>query len=483
MKLDVVKVCAGLIIILAVLMCQGMATETTWRFSGFELYGYDINFTSHNATNVKNIDAENITSQQIGGVIYADQYATIQDAINASDTNSDNIADYEVYVPSGTYNSDSITLISNLTLRGAGITSHIILNTGIDDSLLLADGCDNIRIEYLHLDGNKAGQSAKSTRDFQNSNILVFSNNIVRNWEDSMIFSNITTLWIENNYNIDSDGDGFFVMDFSENIHINYNKIINSYDDGIAVGQAGVTTNPRTEHMEIIGNIINRSNACVGSSIRVHSHIQDAIISNNIIVASNSTSGDGIEYRRYSPDPGKPSRALITNNIVKNFARDGIKVSNVSDGTIVSDNLVSNVGRDSGHGIWLDKSNNTIITNNYIENTAIGIRLYGDIVGDPGNHYTLISSNIVENTVHAIYVRYNNTKNIIKDNILNGSTSIIYSTDSDSDNYIYNNYGINPFNFGSNATAPTPFGEGDEYFNTTDNIKYCYNGSAWHALY
>ena len=93
MKLDVAKVCAGLIIILAVLMCQGMATETTWRFSGFELYGYDINFTDHNASNILNLDAVDIDVSSLEVVT-----ATFTGDSNFTDHNASNIylldADY-----------------------------------------------------------------------------------------------------------------------------------------------------------------------------------------------------------------------------------------------------------------------------------------------------------------------------------------------------------------------------------------------------
>jgi hypothetical protein len=67
MRIDIVKVCAGLIVILALLMFSSVATETTWRHSGFELWGYDINCTDHNLSNVKNIDATNITVDILNG--------------------------------------------------------------------------------------------------------------------------------------------------------------------------------------------------------------------------------------------------------------------------------------------------------------------------------------------------------------------------------------------------------------------------------
>lgn len=58
MKFDIIKICAGLIIVLALLMYSSVATETTWRHSGFELWGYDINFTNMNATNLWVLDLE-----------------------------------------------------------------------------------------------------------------------------------------------------------------------------------------------------------------------------------------------------------------------------------------------------------------------------------------------------------------------------------------------------------------------------------------
>ena len=67
MKISVIRVCAGAIIVMVLLMCSSIATETTWRHSGFELWGYDINFTNHNASNILNLDAAdiNVTSLEV----------------------------------------------------------------------------------------------------------------------------------------------------------------------------------------------------------------------------------------------------------------------------------------------------------------------------------------------------------------------------------------------------------------------------------
>lgn len=72
MKLDIIKVCAGLIIVLALLMCSSVGTETTWRHSGFEVWGYDINFTDHNASNINNLTADyvNVSSLEVVNVSF-----------------------------------------------------------------------------------------------------------------------------------------------------------------------------------------------------------------------------------------------------------------------------------------------------------------------------------------------------------------------------------------------------------------------------
>lgn len=53
MKIDIVKVCAGFILVLALIMSSGLAADTSWRHSGFTQWGYDINQNGlkiHNGT-------------------------------------------------------------------------------------------------------------------------------------------------------------------------------------------------------------------------------------------------------------------------------------------------------------------------------------------------------------------------------------------------------------------------------------------------
>lgn len=97
MKFNVVKICASLIVILALLMCSSVATETTWRHSGFELWGYDINFTDHNASNIYLLDADYLHG----------------DCSNVSNLNASNISSGEIplaQIPNTLTGKDADTL-------------------------------------------------------------------------------------------------------------------------------------------------------------------------------------------------------------------------------------------------------------------------------------------------------------------------------------------------------------------------------------
>ena len=55
MKINLIQFFAVAIIAMAFIMFSSIATETTWRHSGFELWGYDINMTGHDLNHVNNL--------------------------------------------------------------------------------------------------------------------------------------------------------------------------------------------------------------------------------------------------------------------------------------------------------------------------------------------------------------------------------------------------------------------------------------------
>lgn len=85
-----------------------------------------------------------------------DAATVIQDAIDASNGT--------VYLQTGEYSiSDTIQLKTDVTLKGSGFGTHLILADGVNKPLInAANGVIRWHIEDLWLDGNKAGQTSAS---------------------------------------------------------------------------------------------------------------------------------------------------------------------------------------------------------------------------------------------------------------------------------------------------------------------------------
>ena len=191
MKIDFAKVSAGLIIVLALLMYSSVATETTWRHSGFELWGYDINFTNKNATNMWVLDFEdngvpglsdvdnarlyyNDTDQKLKLSVHGGGYATIGSLSGSVqgdiDTEGYNIwngtqsienYDYLIYNNGSTvvakngatgaidYNNNDIARVYNYTI---GSNRHIVIKQGVYDwstAIIIPNGTHRMTTEGL----------------------------------------------------------------------------------------------------------------------------------------------------------------------------------------------------------------------------------------------------------------------------------------------------------------------------------------------
>lgn len=157
MKIDIVKISAVLIIVLALLMYSGTATETTWRHSGFELWGYDINCTDHNLTNLLMLDFNGSSSPGVSssdsGTLYYD--LSTQKIRISEDGGS--------YIDGFGYNGSIQVIIDG---GGSAITSGnksdvVVPYSGtIEDVILLADQTGNATVAIYqntsanHIAGN-----------------------------------------------------------------------------------------------------------------------------------------------------------------------------------------------------------------------------------------------------------------------------------------------------------------------------------------
>jgi len=528
MKLEITRVCAGLIIVLALFMCLGTATETNWRFSGFELYGYDINFTSHNATNVKNIDADNITSEIIGGIIYADQYTTIQLAIDACEANSQC---GEVYIPAGTY---------DITGQTGSISAVIPINTvGLilpDNIIISGAGADTI---LQNLTTNIGSSPNLVFVMFVNKNHTVGNSNIIiRDLVINLAPPYETATGMDSWYNAIT----FQGVSNSEIFNLDmYNGGIDLHPSSTDHNTANVLQNLSNSnnliHFNRFTNVTQSNTLYQGVSNKFQNNVVSKAWDDSILIGS---AGKNNVVKNNNIDGGSPKSP------VKGAATAGIYISNdgaVGDqnaqtGNSILGNTIYGMDHYSGDqcGITIDRCNTTRIAGNIIyENNGTGIKLentnisntqiidnivhsnyrsgHGIVIQSNINKITegVISRNIIYNhTDSGIYIyTYGTTNYLINDNILfNNVADIKCNTETASKlkflNYIYNNmlstltfynvnereltgavfnnYGVAPFYHGIKSTAPTPYGAGDEYFNYTDNTKYSYDGSNWDSM-
>ncbi len=347
-----------LLLVIISIASVASATETTWRHSGFQLYGYDINMSLLNITLGNIIEAKNI-----GGVIYADQYSSIQESLNSIPYHGD------VKIKKGNYSVTSTIIINNSgTYDFTG--SNLVLADNVNTSMLYVSASD-VTINGGNFDGNKVNQGGSDTR----SGIRVFN---------------------------------------SDNITIQNVNVHNFYHQGIDVVGSNVSVHP--ENVKITNNIAN-NNGLAG--IYVGYYARDVLIKGNTCSFNGGSSPypdeNGITIGDGSSD------IIISENICNSNANQGIDiddstVENVNI-TIISNQLTENVA----NGITVQNSNRSIISNNIV--TGNGITGHCIYVRD--SNFTSLSSNTCDGAMFNGVTLYNTTSTsmvggIIKNNLQDG---------------------------------------------------------------
>lgn len=326
MKIDIVKVCAGLIIVLTLLMFSGVGTETTWRHSGFECWGYDINMSDLNISNVQYLDTnyisvgespENLTkgctvTVGITGAVdylttdYASDDIAIQTAIddvssslngkiviregvytfaNPVSINSNNIifsgVQHTIFTATSTLNSFLIignstyvtsVKISNIRFNCDNHSAHGIIVNGARD--LIISNCEFIEPTAIgvHFESNIGPDNIHLCRI---SNCYFHKSPIAIHLQSGTvgICAGITLekLYIHNVSNIGillEDANKIFISDISISSNISYNAGIKIIAPGTA---AGAYTN-------VYGNVI--------SNYRFESHTTPYAIGVHLLTVS-----------------------------------------------------------------------------------------------------------------------------------------------------------------------------------------------------
>lgn len=295
-----------------------------------------------------------------------------------------------IFIKEGIYTiTENIRVPSNVALVGAGFCSKIVLATGSTINLIensdRTRGNDNILIESLHLDGNKAENPAEMGG-------LSFSR--VRN-------STIQNCWIH-----DFGYSGVLFYDGGGNV-IQNNFVYKNRNAGIE------GTN---EDHDIVANNVVYSNEgypygygidyCTGSRYN--------IFEGNVCYNNGLKSGGGLSlWDGYE-------NTIVGNMLTSNYVGLAIGIpsfGNKTYGNMIIGNMVSN---NTDDGLHIEGENNSVSKNTFSSNGGNGVYINGS---DTKN--IIIEGNRIENNQGwQIHITTFPSNSSIKNNFISGNDSI-----------------------------------------------------------
>lgn len=385
------------------------ATETTWRHSGFQLYGYDINMSDLNITH-----ATNISSKNIGGVVYADQYATLQDAVNAG-------AGGLILLGESDYSTTGINITTNntrlvgLSRSRVGSTGSQISCTGTGNAVQIGNSTNivyNVVIENVKINDD----------DNCNYGILAYGNQLK--------LDDVQTAW----FNV---GAKFADATGANELRVYDSTFNNNLYEGLYIEQGDVFLDNIVSNNNNIGILIKSPNNRLTGGVQANNLHPWG---NNIGVELYNTfdvSIIGLE----SEDNRNYSVYMVADNSSLWMGRIQFIGGITWGGTSPTGEPYINFVVDNGSSIE-------------------GVR----IMGMEFDHLQ---------PSFGYYVPNGTVKNVsVTSNSIGGAFGDLYPGSVQ-----FNNLGKSPFGFGNNATPPTAFGQFDTYGNITSGFQ-CYSGSA-----
>jgi hypothetical protein len=288
------------------------------------------------------------------------------------------------YFPPGTYLIGSPLRVSgNTVLRGCGRASILRAGPGNPDVILsnanLLAGDDNITIEYLEFDGNKANRSSSGSNIHFTTNDagaqcrgITIHRVVSRDCGNiGITFVNCAEVEVSHClvYNCAGGGPNFFWNCDHGRIH--HNRIHSCNDDLIALSAEDVDGNGHTMRNFVIANnllgptssrhiVILGAQECVvagnvldggyqGIVVANHNNTpsSDIVIEGNVLQHSgefNSSGGVGIlvsaGYNTSSNGIAPISRVVIAGNLIDGPAKNGIEVQSTKAGGTIDDILI-----------------------------------------------------------------------------------------------------------------------------------------------
>lgn len=337
------------------------------------------------AANVKNI---------WGGIIYnvkaygakgdgvTDDTAAVQAAINAIQTAGTGI----LCIPPGTYLTEKLNGITNLTIWGYGAT--LKLKNSANNTILEFASKSNVKIYGLNFDGNRANQS-------------VFGPLIGLYFIDCTDFE-VVDCTSQNVYGI-GFGNNCPLRGIFRNCHA-YNNTDNGFDfNGDFTTVARV--NQGVNYCELSGNTS-------------HNNGGDGIFMGHGICNLNSISNNkGYSNTKHGFHLGESSSSVLASN--------SFKMNSITENKAYGNS-------DSGIVAWVPQ-HCTFSENHANDNANYGIRLSRIASGQPSPQYNIVANNNCGNVTgtqqRGIVLEGGEDHNTVKDNITQGNTlaDIVYA--------------------------------------------------------
>ena len=310
--------------------------------------------------------------------------------------------------------STSLTIPENTFIQGSGKDSTLI-QTSVGQDFIYANS--GVRFEHLTIDGSNTDSNLVVVSDltsfdvydcqFQNVfgaipsavNFLTPESNTVV--IDHCNFINLTGSIVGSGIQIDTDA-GNNIQDL---------KVTNSEFSNVNIGfvMRVFQTSAEIRRLEI--------SDC--SFIDMPFGTAQVDVNENIVISRNKCIR-GVQGASVRSSSTGPVRAVVSDNIFQGSTSGSVKIDIQHTGTgtfypIVTHNSISSGG--SGEGVFILKGENVIISDNYISETANGIRI------DSTSNTVSICNNILSNNSTCLNVSSGSVEGIASGNIIKANST------------------------------------------------------------
>lgn len=305
----------------------------------------------------------------------------IRAAITAANTAGGGV----VLIKEGTYNigaSLSFTSYSNVIVRGMGWGTKLILDNGIDSSVLVFTTSNNIIIENLYIDGNKDNQTYGYGVKLAGCSDVIINKVYTYHCRTHGITAevqgatNCTNIMISNCRSDANREDGIVLANCSQSTITGC--VCSNAELSSANGIACYSTDASSTKNTITGNVCY-GNGAIGINLEGSNFITASsnVCYDNVVGINTLTTGGG--QAGYNN--------IISNNIVHSNSNIGIQLSGVGvTNIIINGNQVYNSGN-AGIQTAADLTDITITNNISTSNGTYGVKITA------GCDYIILTSN------------------------------------------------------------------------------------------